>query len=334
MVVQIWTTITTRTGEQGYLKESIGCSVAVHCRKTRTQVNQQNNKTMTTKKTTDSTTTTTAIAEVIRPAAIAEVVQPVAIETVNDPYFEDEFADPDPQFPRIQTLRGEGPQPACWFIPEDQLGKAGWLDPDPNLAEYHFAGGDAEVGLVITKPRMLVAVDSPKMAFDRKATQDTKRLVIAGNYNEVVDEENKAAFGPVQFFRIYLLGERNEPLAESPFGYISKGATRATFVSHWQQSAEEIARCHSRSLGKAYSRRNDRYRSLCVFAPIMAKEKVETDVATVMAAKVVDHEKATQENWMSFFLGRNENADWYTEVMGFQPVAAIGGTNQLMLAEG
>jgi hypothetical protein len=45
-------------------------------------------------------------------------VEPVPLpEVYNDPYLSEEFGDPDAQFPRIQTLRGEGNQPPLLVHP-------------------------------------------------------------------------------------------------------------------------------------------------------------------------------------------------------------------------
>jgi Family of unknown function (DUF5895) len=275
---------------------------------------------MTTKKTATSTIEQPAIevlpnepaAAAIAPLAVGEIAPEAIVEA--DPYMDDSYSDPDAQYPRIQTLRGEGNQPPCWFIPEDQLDRSGWLDYGAKLTTYHFASGDKEDGLVILQPRLLVAAKTSLLAFDRTASQNAGRMMLAGDYNNIA-EEAKTNFGMVQFFRLYLLDDQNCPLAEMPFEYRAKGATRSTFVAHWNQSCDEITRLHCRSLGKPFARRNATYRSLCVFAPKLAKEKVETDKVNVLAAKVVDHVRPTADDWVNYFLGRNENADWFTDVM-------------------
>lgn len=179
-------------------------------------------------------------------------------EVYVDPYLSDDYGDLDFRFPRIQTLRGEGNQAPCWFIPESQLDQAGWLDPAPQLTTYHFASGDKEDGLMILQPRMLVAIDSGLLAFDREATALTKRLVVAGDYNNI-PEESKDGFGTVQYLRLYLVDKDNCPLAETPFGFTAKGATRATFMQHWLANCDEITRLHCRSLNRPFSRRNAVY---------------------------------------------------------------------------
>jgi Family of unknown function (DUF5895) len=235
-------------------------------------------------------------------------------EPVHDPYMDDAYSDADASYPRIQILRGEGNQKPCWFIPQDQLDLAGWLDPEPKLDTYHFASGQSEEGLIIYQPRLLVAAKSTLLAFDRSASADAQKMVLSGDYNQIPAEE-KDNYGMVQFFRLYLLDDQNCPLAEMPFEYRAKGATRATFVKQWEQNCDEITRHHCKSVGKPFAKRNAVYRSLCVFIPQLIKEKVETTKANVMAAKVTGHVRPTAHNWVTYFLGRNENADWYTGVM-------------------
>jgi hypothetical protein len=231
-----------------------------------------------------------------------------------DPYLDDSYSDPDATYPRIQTLRGEGAQKPCWFIPQSQLDQAGWLDPNPELSTYHFAGGDSEDGLILYQPRLLVAAKTTLLAFDREASTKANRMILCGDYNRL-SEEVKENYGMVQFLRLYLLDENNAPLAEMPFEFRAKGATRATFVKQWEQNCDEITRHHCKSVGKPFAKRNAAYRSLCVFIPQLTKEKVETTKANVMATKVTGHVRSTADNWVTYFLGRNENADWYMGVM-------------------
>jgi Family of unknown function (DUF5895) len=268
---------------------------------------------MTTKKVTRPTAEEPTVEVVTEDTPIAAEPAPLTIAE-DDPYMDDSYSDPDAQYPRIQSLRGEGNQPPCWFIPETQLDRAGWLDPAPQLNTYYFASGDKEDGLVILQPRLLVAAKTSLLAFDREGSQAAKRMMLAGDYNSIAEGE-KERFGMVQFFRLYLLDDQNCPLAEMPFEFRAKGATRSTFAAHWNQNCDEITRLHCRSLGKPFARRNATYRSLCVFVPKLAKEKVETDKVNVLAAKVVDHARPTADDWVNYFLGRNENADWFTDVM-------------------
>jgi Family of unknown function (DUF5895) len=259
----------------------------------------------------------------------AEVVAELPPSTTeDDPFMGDEFNDPNPVYPRIQTLRGEGAQKACWFIPAKQLDRSGWLAPAPKLETYHFQGGDSEEGLIIYEPRMLVATKSLPQVFDRAETAKQKRLVLVDRPENIESPEEKANCGTTQHFRIYLLNQDNCPLAEMPFGYRSNGATRATFVQQWGASCDEITLLHCRSAGKPFAKKNDIYRSLCVFRPLLAKQKVETKTVNVMAAKVVGYHKPTKADWMSYFLGRQQNADWFAEVMdaGELPAALMPKT--------
>jgi Family of unknown function (DUF5895) len=253
----------------------------------------------------------------------AEVVAELPPTVEHDPFMGDEFNDPNPAYPRIQTLRGEGAQKACWFIPATQLDRSGWLDPAPKLETYHFQGGDSEEGLIIYEPRMLVATKSLPQVFDRVESAKQKRLVLVDRTENIESPEEKANYGTIQYFRIYLLDQDNCPLAEMPFEYRSKGATRATFLQQWGASCDEITLLHCRSAGKPFAKKNDVYRSLCVFRPLLAKQKVETETANVMAAKVVGYHKPTESDWMSYFLGRQQNADWFSAVMDAGDLPAV-----------
>jgi hypothetical protein len=251
--------------------------------------------------------------------ADAEVAEAVLapIEECKDPYMDDEFNDPNAVYPRIQTLRGEGQQKACWFITERNLDQAGWLHTYPKLETYYFQGGGEEQGAILYSPRMIVAAKTPPFYYDRTETEIQKRLILCGDSTKVDQKlfTDKGRFSKIQYFHIYLLDENNSPLTEMPFEYRPKGATRATFLNEWQRCCDAITRNHCREMGKPFQRKNSLYRSLCVFQPTIAKEKVETTVANVFAAKITGFAPITPQNWAFNFLGRNENADWFSGVL-------------------
>jgi Family of unknown function (DUF5895) len=270
-------------------------------------------------------------------AVEAEVVQDSNLAMYeNDPYMSDEYNDPNAQYPRIQTLRGEGAQKACWFIPSRELDRAGWLDPNPTLTDYHFQGGDVEAGLVIYEPRMLVAIRSTRQVFDRAESTKQKKMVFCGEAAENQELlEQKENYGAAQYFRVYLLSSDNAPLAEMPFEYRAKGATLATFIQQWEQSCDDITRFHCQAARRPFAKKNAAYKALCVFEPIVEKKKVDTEAVAVMAAKITGYKQVGLDNWAFNFLGRQQNADWFADVMDVRPLstntvgvlAGVGGND-------
>jgi hypothetical protein len=253
----------------------------------------------------------------------AEIVQDSTLTMYeNDPYMTDEYNDPDARYPRIQTLRGEGSQKACWFIPARELDRAGWLDPSPTLTDYHFQSGDVEAGLIIYEPRMLVAMKSTRQIFDRAETIKQKRMVFCGEASENPELlQQKDSYGVAQYFRLYLLGADNAPLSEMPFEYRPKGSTLVTFVEQWEQSCDDITRFHCQAARRPFAKKNAAYKALCVFEPIIERKKVDTDAVAVMAAKITGYKEVGLENWAFSFLGRQQNADWFVDVMDVRPLA-------------
>lgn len=255
-------------------------------------------------------------------AVEAELTDPNMFE--HDPYMGDEYNDPDARYPRLQTLRGEGSQKACWFIPSRELDRAGWLDPNPVLTDYHFQGGDVESGLIIYEPRMLVAARSTRQVFDRAESTKQKKIVFCGEAAEHQELlEQKENYGAAQYFRVYLLSKDNVPLAEMPFEYRAKGATLATFVQQWDQSCDDITRFHCQAARRPFAKKNAAYKALCVFEPIIEKQKVETEAVAVMAAKITGYKQVGLDNWVFSFLGRQQNADWFADVMAVEQSAIL-----------
>ncbi len=223
-----------------------------------------------------------------------------------DEFADPSFIDPDAKLPRIQALRGTNPNFCGYFISSEQMAKAGWLnmqDYEDKLITYTFeSSGEEEKGLLLPSPRMLVCPRTYVLAYDRKASQESEELVIVGVYRkEYKQDEN---IGNLQFFEVFLLDEKNQPLHQVPFAYCAKGANQATFSIEWQKFIDEITSCHAITNGIAARGKDKRFKSLCVFC-FQTKRELAGDKQKSFACKVISHEVPSLQNWRNYFIGFN-----------------------------
>lgn len=232
------------------------------------------------------------------------IQDPQDTELTRDEFADSMYLDPNARLPRIQALRGTTANNCGYFVPTDQMAKAGWLNFDEKLlTTYTFEiTGVEEQGLLIASPRMLVCPRTPTLAFDRKASNDSKQLVIMGRYvPEYKDEEN---IGNTQYFEVILLDAENKPLHQVPLSYRASGANQATFATHWQAFIDEMTACHAISNRIAARGKNNLFNSLCVFCFTTQREVAGTKQKSP-ACKVASHEVPSLETWKQYFLGFN-----------------------------
>jgi Family of unknown function (DUF5895) len=227
-----------------------------------------------------------------------------------------EYNDPAAKLPKIQALRGEKGDIDCgYFVTETEMEKAGWHSVKvKDLTTYQYNSGNQERGLLLKNPRMLVVQRSPIFAFDRQASVQEKRMIVSGAYSRQAHKEREK-YGLGQYYEVLLLDENNEPLHETPLGYLAKGANQASFSSHWQQLVNEVTRSHAQANGIPARPKNSMFTCLCVFQLSVKRELAGSSMKSY-ACKVDGHISPTAANWESFFLGRNEEkADRFLNLM-------------------
>jgi hypothetical protein len=233
-----------------------------------------------------------------------------------DRFASNEYTDPGARLPKIQALRGEKGDIDCgYFISEGEMQKAGWYShKDKDLVTYNYNSGNKEKGLLLKTPRMLVVQRSPLFAFERQASREEKRLIVAGAYSRQAHKEREK-YGLAQYYEVLLLDENNEPLHELPLGYLAKGANQGSFSAHWQQLVNEVTRCHAQANGIPARPKNSMFTCLCVFQFSVKRELAGSSMKSY-ACKVDGHISPTAANWESFFLGRHEEtADRFLNLM-------------------
>jgi hypothetical protein len=250
------------------------------------------------------------------PICIPTTLQQTGAATRRDRFAQPEYVNPNARLPRIQALRGENGVSECgYFITEAEMSKAGWRDIDTSaLITYEYNSGGKERGLLIQSPRMLVVPRSPLFAFDRVASRQEQRLVVAGQYHKQ-SHGDREKFGTAQCYEVLLLDAENQPLHEIALGYIAKGANQASFSFHWQQLTMEVTRCHAIANQIPARPKDARFNSLCVFE-FTVKRELAGSGAKSPACKVESHSVPTQGNWEQFFLGRmDEIADRFLNLL-------------------
>jgi Family of unknown function (DUF5895) len=243
--------------------------------------------------------------------------EPTAITTTTrDRFAEPEYVNPNARLPKIQALRGENGATECgYFITEKEMANAGWISVDESqMMIYEFNSGGKERGILIKSPRMLVVPRSPLFAFDRALSRQEERLHIVGAYSKA-KYSDREKFGTAQAYEVLLLGADNNPLHETAFAYLAKGANQASFSFHWQQLVGEVTKCHAIANGIPARAKDVRFNCLCVFE-FAVKRELAGKNAKSPACKVDSHTIPNQSNWEQFFLGRNDTvADIFLDLM-------------------
>lgn len=235
---------------------------------------------------------------------------------VQDRFAAPEYVNLDARLPRIQSLRGENGAFGCgYFVTETEMAKAGWGDFDEkDMVIYDYSSGGKERGLLIQSPRMLVVPRSPLFAFDRTASRQEEKLVVAGQYSKQLYSDREK-YGTAQCYEVILLDKDNQPLHEIGLAYLAKGANQASFSQHWQQLVSEVTKCHAIANGIPARAKDVRFNCLCVFQFTVKRELAGT-TAKSPACKVFSHVEPTQTNWEQFFLGRHDDvADRFLDLL-------------------
>lgn len=250
-------------------------------------------------------------------STIEVVTEPNEVLIERDEFASAEYLNPYAKLPRIQALRGTSENNCGYFIPVDQMARAGWWDFDSNqLITYTYeSSGNEEQGLMIFNPRMLVCAKSPLLGFDRKATQEEEQLVILGGWKRHYKDVDN--IGNCQFYEVILLNQENQPLHSVPLSYVAKGANQATFSQEWQKLIDKITVCHAITNGIAARPKDARFNSLCIFSFNVKREPVGKKQKS-FACRVVNHEAPNLDNWRNYFVGFNPTIK--TQVFeGLQP---------------
>ena len=239
------------------------------------------------------------------PSSTSEIIASAATpepELERDEFADSMYLDPHARLPRIQALRGATKQQCGYFVPTDQMAKAGWFNFDEKqLITYTFeATGIEEQGFLVSSPRMLVCPRTPTLAYDKKATKESKQLIVLGRY--LPEHKDNEGIGNTQYFEVFLLDENNQPLHQVPLSYRASGANQATFATHWQAFIDEMTACHAITNRMAARGKNNLFKCLCIFCFSTARELAGTDQKSP-ACKVVAHEVPTLETWKQYFVG-------------------------------
>ncbi len=225
-------------------------------------------------------------------------------QPVRDRFASAEYCNPNAKLPFIQSLRGETPTECGFFVSLDQMAKASWLNVPETLDTYTFSSGAIESGLLLRQPRMLVVPKSGLLAARSvKGENGSSEMELLGKYG---DFKGQAGVSNVQLFEVMLLDGDNCPLHEIPCQYIAKGATQATFATHYQLFLSEITMCHAQANGISPRPKTLEFNALCVYEFEVVRE-LAGNGQKAPACKVGSHTKPTMDNWESFFLGRHDD---------------------------
>jgi hypothetical protein len=253
-------------------------------------------------------------------------------------YLSQEYAAKDFNFPYAQAIRGElNPAHCGYFVPLAQAEKAGWKNIDgTEMTEYTYNSGKTEVGVLMTKPRMVITPICQLGAFDRQASQTEETLVVLGEWDRTKHSSDPNV-GNFQIFLVMFLAPNNKLLHDVPLKLMAKGSHQATLSQQWEQSCISVARCQAEANKTMFAPRDHRYKALCVFQPIIIRKLVGNGKLQSPSCYVDGYVKPTVLNWTDFFLGTDEAlADAVIGIFNPQPrkllLPPTAGTIVLALA--
>lgn len=242
---------------------------------------------------------------------------------IKSQYLSSEYAATDFSFPHVQVVRGEEEQSHCgYFIPLPQAQKAGWSNIEATKTIiYTYNDGKNAEGILLVQPRMVMCAVSKLGMFDRAASQDEDRLMVIGEWNR--EQSKDPNIGNFQIYLIMFLGESNFPLHQIPFKIIAKGAHQATLSKYWEQNCIQVAMLHAKAAKAPFLPRDERYKALCVFEPVIKRMSVGSGKTKSPACCVDGFVAPTSGNWRSFFLGEGEEllAETILQILNPQPRA-------------
>jgi hypothetical protein len=210
-----------------------------------------------------------------------------------------------PRVPRLPYGIVINDATAGLFVPEKNLGKAGWFNI-PELTELELAGGK-EKGVFLTSARMLVlGAMRPYIRYRNNEELGDDKLTAIGWYDENKQILDKKTMEAVSEHLIMFLDDKSDFLHQRPIRIRFKNVALWSLRDALDEcySAAELAFAKlskTRASGK-----DDRWRSLVVFNCQFKGIKEGEGANKSYCCKVISYEQPTAENLRALFLGTKE----------------------------
>lgn len=229
-------------------------------------------------------------------------------ETIKrDEFTSEEFINKDAALPTVIVLND---QLHCgYFIPVSTMAKCGWIDFDESkLIAHTFRSGESEIGVLITKPRMLVCPKTDLYQYDVAASDQLQRKAVVGLYDAALKGDKNIR--TERLYLVFFLDENNEPLHSLPLKYAARGVNGATFDAERRAFKSRLETCHALVNQVPTKPKNDLFHALGVFCFETKAELVGEKQNKSWCCRVVSHESPTTENWESYFVGYTHLKDY------------------------
>ena len=224
-----------------------------------------------------------------------------------DPFTSDDFIDKNASLPTVIVLNHENHW--GYFIPVSTMAKCGWINFDESqLVSHTFRSGDAEQGVLIQHPRMLVCPKTDLYQYDLTASVAQKTRVIVGLYDANLKSDSNIK--TERLYLVFFLDHHNNFLHTSPLKYAARGVNGATFEAERRAFKGELEACHALTNLVPAKPKNDLFHSLGVFCFTTKAELVGEKQNKSWCCRVVSHEKPTTENWRNYFVGYSHLKDY------------------------
>lgn len=240
-----------------------------------------------------------------------------------------------PRVPRLTYGLVINDNPAGLFIPEKNLGKAGWFGT-PELTELDLAGGK-ERGVFFSQARFIVlGAINPYIRYKNEESltkhnaDPSLALTAIGWYDENKHLLDKKIMDAVSEHLIMFLNDRNEFLHQRPIRIRFKNVALWSLKESLDEFYSGVELAFSKLAGIRASGKDNRWRSLCVFSCEFKGVKEGEGSNKSYCCKVDKYLQPTVENLPYTFMGTKEKKALVWEVfdMNASGFALLNGVDE------
>ena len=223
-----------------------------------------------------------------------------------DPFDSADFAPERVILPWLQVLHNEDPEKAGFFIAAENAAQAEITIPGTwKMHQVRFKSGTTDratgrfipayaEGFLFDSARMLI-VRQGELSMSSKRSANSSETYI-GRYDNKIYQAEKGNLVLKTRYLIYLLGDNNELLHQSPLQFTGKGVFGATFSQHLRDFQSELQKAYGKQRGL-------KFLIYGVFAVKTTSELRGEAPNTAYVTVTSDHLVPTKDNWTNLFVG-------------------------------
>jgi hypothetical protein len=196
------------------------------------------------------------------------------------------------------------------FIPEKNLIRSEWNDPNPNIIQKDLPGG-IETGLFLTNTRMIILASVQPYIKNKNSSvnPEVDRGNILGWYSDQTKIFNKEFMDAAGEYLIGFLDDSNNLLNRIPIKIRFRNVALWSLIEFLEKYYSEAELSFAKITNQTPSSKSDRWRAFCIIEAefIAIKEGVGTKRS--YCCKIGNYKRPTVENFPELFLGVNGKSE-------------------------